>query len=359
MQTVVITKKTNKDLKNIEIKMNKMLNKMNNLFNKQFKAMEDQILEIEDKIDEIEQKLWPDYFYIEAVNDNTIVRPEIEGTGYLKYTKTPDNDSSWTDIGSLEDINLNADEKVYFHGNLTPAQESGGGDTYAVKFHATDYIRCGGNVYYIADEDGKLTKSYQCAHLFDGCDYLMNAPELPATTLTNNCYDSMFKDALYGLGLSFTPPALPATTLADFCYSQMFSGTHLASVPELPATTLARYCYYYMFAGTSITTAPELPATTLAQYCYCGMFSNTGITTAPELPALTLVPNCYDETFKGCQYLNYIKCLATTMTDPMASYTYEWLQGVAATGTFVKNAEVTHWTTGESGIPVGWTIINA
>ena len=41
----------------------------------------------------------------------------------------------------------------------------------------------------------------------------------------------------------------------------------------LPATTLTDYCYQYMFYGcSSLTTAPELPATTLANYCYQCMF---------------------------------------------------------------------------------------
>ena len=302
-ESIYINKKRNKDLKNIEVKMNKMFIKMNNLLIEQFKFIEDQISGIETEINKIEEKLWPDYFYIEAVNDNTIVRPEIEGTGYLKYTKTPDDDSSWTNIGSLEDINLNAAEKVYFHGDLTPAQESGGGRTYAVIFHATNNIRCGGNVYYVADNDGKLTKSYQCAHMFEDNTYLLNAPELPATTLTTYCYDSMFYNCT---GLT-TAPELPATTLADHCYNQMFTGC------------------------TSLTTAPELPATTLADYCYVSMFN-------------------------ACSSLNYVKCLATDMTanDCIAN----WLTDTASTGTFVKDANTT-WPSGGSGIPTGWTIINA
>src|SRR5574344_2006953 len=56
----------------------------------------------------------------------------------------------------------------------------------------------------------------------------------------------------------------------------MFNGcTSLTTAPELPATTLAEQCYSYMFNGcTALTTAPELPATTLANYCYQSMFKN-------------------------------------------------------------------------------------
>jgi len=43
---------------------------------------------------------------------------------------------------------------------------------------------------------------------------------------------------------------LPATTLTERCYDSMFNGcTSLTSAPELPATTLAGSCYEYMFDG--------------------------------------------------------------------------------------------------------------
>ena len=59
-----------------------------------------------------------------------------------------------------------------------------------------------------------------------------------------------------------------------YCYHGMFSScASLVQAPELPATTLAEYCYQGMFRGcTSLTQAPELPATTLANTCYYIMF---------------------------------------------------------------------------------------
>lgn len=63
------------------------------------------------------------------------------------------------------------------------------------------------------------------------------------------------------------------TQNARFCC--LFGGCRvLTSAPELPATTLADYCYNGMFVGcTSLTSAPELPATTLAENCYYSMFN--------------------------------------------------------------------------------------
>ena len=114
----------------------------------------------------------------------------------------------------------------------------------------------------------------------------------------------------------------------------MFRGcTNLTTASELPATILASYCYQYMFYGcTSLTTAPDLPATTLANYCYSYMFN-------------------------GCKKLNSLTCIATDIS--ATNCTYNWVSGVASSGTFIKAKTITSWTTGASGIPRGWTVQNA
>ena len=101
----------------------------------------------------------------------------------------------------------------------------------------------------------------------------------------------------------------------------------------LPATQLARGCYESMFYGcTHLTTAPKLPAKTLANYCYYSMFN-------------------------GCTNLNSVTCLATNIS--AEGCTTDWLDGVAATGTFTKALSMTSWTTdSSSGIPSGWTSKN-
>ena len=83
----------------------------------------------------------------------------------------------------------------------------------------------------------------------------------------------------------------------------------------------------------------------------------TNLTTAPVLPATTLVQSCYSSMFRGCTSLNYIK--ATFTTTPSSTYTSNWVNGVSATGTFVKNSAATWTTTGNNGIPTGWTVETA
>ena len=191
--------------------------------------------------------------------------------------------------------------------------------------------------------------------IFSGCTSLTTAPELPATTLAPGCYGYMFSDCT---SLS-TAPELPATTLADNCYNGMFSGcTSLTTTPTLPTTTLASSCYSSMFSGcSSLTAAPELHATTLVDSCYSAMFLGcTSLTTAPELPAATLANSCYERMFYRCTSLNSITMLATNIsaTDCMTN----WVEGVAATGTFVKAPSMTSLPTGVNGIPTGWTVLD-
>ena len=215
-------------------------------------------------------------------------------------------------------------------------------------------------------------------NMFGGCTALTTAPALQTESLANECYEEMFSGCT---GLT-TAPNLPAKTAAEYCYYYMFEDcTALATAPVLSATTMASHCYYAMFKGcTSLTTAPDLPATTLASYCYANMFLNcTGLTTAPTtLPATTLVANCYRSMFDGCtelttapvlpaatlQYycyawmfdgctkLNSVTCLATNISAD--DCTYNWLNGVAASGTFTANNAGVGWSEGASGIPSGW-----
>jgi len=61
--------------------------------------------------------------------------------------------------------------------------------------------------------------------------------------------------------------------------------------------------------------------------------------------------------FDGCTSLNYIKCLATNISS--SSCLNNWVNNVSSTGTFVKNASMSSWSTGSSGIPTDWTVQDA
>ena len=147
----------------------------------------------------------------------------------------------------------------------------------------------------------------------------------------------------------------------EYCYYQMFNNyfegyvTALTQAPELPATSLTDYCYASMFYGcTSLTQAPELLATSLANGCYSSMFKNcTSLIQAPELPATTLADYCYESMFYGCTNLNNINVSFTAWNPSDA--TLDWVSNVSSSGIFTCSADLPDTPRDGSHIPSGWT----
>ena len=254
---------------------------------------------------------WQNYSLALAINpkDNMIGKITLANKGDKVYIKADLNTiPSTSHYTHLTVLNSSANTKIRARGNIASLNK-GTDDAYKTN-------------YLTADDHGYL-------NLFLDCASLIQAPELPATTLMDNCYDSMFFNCT---SLSM-PPSLPATELSGACYANMFRGcTSLVNAPALPAKTLSSLCYYNMFGGcTSLVQAPELLASTLTNYSYAYMFEN-------------------------CTSLNYIKCLATNRSAEKC--TLDWVKGVTSTGNFYKSSSAT-WVTGISGIPTGWTSHNA
>lgn len=151
--------------------------------------------------------------------------------------------------------------------------------------------------------------------------------------------------------------ALPSGSSYNFC--SLFDGSNVVSAEHLilPAMTLRPHCYRALFANCPLlTTPPVLSATTLVDSCYRYMFNmDVSMTTTPELPALVVPESAYYGLFNGCSSVNYIKCLARDISAHYA--TQNWVQGVANSGTFVKDVNMTDWKVNNiHGIPTGWTV---
>ena len=323
-----------------------------------------------------------DYLTFTASEPSTFKFVEAGSGNSLEYSL--DNGTTWTSLASdTASPTVNTDGKIIWRGQRTSPSSTGIGT-----FSSTGSFVASGNVLSLLNGDNfrnvtTLTDNKVFYRLFKSCGAMTNAENLvlPATTLTANCYQSMFEactglsigpalpattlanncyqDMYYGCTSLTTAPALPATTLAIGCYQSMFNGgcTSLTTPPALPATILATNCYQSMFRKSGLTTTPALPATTLASSCYQYMFREcTSLTTAPTLSAPTLTDGCYSNMFYGCTSLNYVKCLATDIS--ASSCVFYWLSNVAATGTFIKSESMTNWTSGSSGIPNGWTVQN-
>ena len=292
-----------------------------------------------------------DYLCFTSTGDSTISMTQ-EGTptdiSNGKVIQYKINNSEWQ-TWDLSTITLVDKDKMYVKSDDTIPM----GESYSIYKHfiMNGSISASGNVMSLLNFSDTLP-SFAFLRLFNICKPLKTAPELPATTLGEACYYSMF---YYCTSLVKVPTILPATTLVKSCYSRMFNScTALTTTPELPATTLAESCYASMFYNCqSLVTAPALPATTLAPYCYDSMFRQCyELTTTPELPATTLTERCYQLMFERCKKLNYVKAMFTSIAYASLA---SWLEGVPATGTFVKNANAT-WTNADAGIPSGWTV---
>lgn len=212
---------------------------------------------------------------LEALGTGTIVvsRPQ----GGLQYSK---NGGDKTAVTHNAAIDVAIGDKVSFYGNCTKIFL--GGINGGTKFNSgTADVKVYGNIMSLLDATGfatatTLTADYAFMELFQDYSHLIDAGDLqlPATTITNNCYKCMFENCP---NLTTAPKKLPAMELKSECYNQMFWGC------------------------TSLTKTPELPATTLEAYCYYKMFKNcTGLTTAYVKAAYTVGDNECFEMFYGC-----------------------------------------------------------
>ena len=98
-----------------------------------------------------------------------------------------------------------------------------------------------GNIMSLIYEDdfadkNALLEGHSFGNLFEAND-IVSAENLvlPATTLTQNCYDSMFLECM----ALTTGPTLPATTLTSGCYNSMFAGCGGLNFVKMLATDIS------------------------------------------------------------------------------------------------------------------------
>ena len=274
---------------------------------------------------------------LEAIEDGTIHVTFDDGldlTNPITYTKNGvEYPGGTTDFS----ITVAAGDIVTFHSTNAALGKLVGYSYKHPNIKPTNRCYIYGNIMSMIDDAGDFATDkiigdkYALYALFSGANKLENDPA---------------KDIL-----------LPATTLTDYCYNDLFSGcSALTKAPALPATVLKLRCYEQMFwECTSLTEASVMSATTVASYCCQDMFHGcTNLVKAPELLAETLADKCYNGLFWGCSSLKYVKCKATNNIGN--DYMNGWLDGVSATGTLVVASGTTWAVPGTNGIPSGWTV---
>ena len=304
-----------------------------------------------------------EHFYVQNITNSTetVVAKidETYGSAYTRFLFVSDDAENWTLLGKITtsgvsfSLSPNAKKYVCFGAwNNRPHTGYPNSNGSGRSINLLGFSKVGGDICSInvADYETRTTypsnANYGYCELFNGNTNLIDASEL--LLRHDVVYKGMFMNTFFNCTSLVSAPDLPATTIAEECYSGMFRYcTSLVNIPTiLPATTLAQSCYSFMFIGcSSLRIAPILPAPVLVNYCYNSMFSSV---TSPSS-------------------LTYVKCLATSGFDTTGCTDY-WLDSCPLNGTFVKAAgtnwhiDTTYSQAGgyyyfTKGIPSLWTVV--
>ena len=258
------------------------------------------------------------YLTFTAEVDSALFLMKNDGGNNPDVRYSMDGGETWSVLHAMDTIVLKKkNDKVLLRGNNPDGFSRSNFEI--TRFEIYSPIAASGSVMSLLDNTGESKTipepaSYCFTNLFILSEGLTQAPELPATSLSEYCYSSMFA---YCPNLR-QAPELPATTLAEYCYLQMFNGcAGLTQIPTLSATTLAEKCYMGMFQDCKgLTQVPDFPKIKLAVGCYLGMFQGcTSLTQAPALPSTGMEIECYAGMFQGCTSLTQAPALPSTELD--------------------------------------------
>lgn len=227
-----------------------------------------------------------------AQANNTKFALVQKGTGTTLKLEININSTGWTpyDIGTpIILTNKNDYVEMRNQGLQHPTNYSTSNYNVFEKYNwnsesGTANLIVSGNLMYLFDKTGekKDMPPYGFCNLFYGGStaLLFKDIQLPATTLAEGCYYTMFKQG-YNSSRKGVLPKLPALRMATLCYANMFADW-AGENPEpdmIAATTLANSCFSGMFvAAYGITKAPRLPQVSTAPAgAFSAMFQSTNL----------------------------------------------------------------------------------
>ena len=214
-----------------------------------------------DKIDGGKAEEYIPYVTFTAAGEQTF---KMKGYGGYTISKLEYsvNFGEWTEVKANEGVTFGGQNGgLRLRGKNVNGTASASAYSYSTITFTKDDVKvaCTGDIRTLLDwENYKTVNTGEARfyHLFENCTALTSAPELPAKTLANYCYNEMFANC----SSLEVAPELPAKELKDACYNEMFANcTSLTSAPELKATELVGDCYYSMFYGcTKLSTVTML-----------------------------------------------------------------------------------------------------
>lgn len=153
-------------------------------------------------------------------------------------------------------------------------------------------------------------------------------------------------------------PDLPSTTLINECYSQMFRGSGIEKCPKISATSFKGYSCQQMFYGcNNLTETPTFaPSITIEGRSFKNAFERCINLQRADLSSISTI---YYESLQGafdyCQKLKYVK-VSFTDWDSNENATDGWLSSVSANGVFDCPSTLDTTTRDASHVPSGWTV---
>lgn len=195
--------------------------------------------------------------------------PFWDGGMQVKTDNSISNWHSW----SGEDVqagNVAGEYILYFRGignTRVSARPFGGGYGLSSFVISGSDVACSGNIETLLDYftvyngEHPVMDAGAFFSLFQNNTALITPPELPATTLANDCYNEMF----FGCSSLSKLPSLPAVEMQDSCYYRMFDGCSSIKL-SMEQTDTYKNAYRIPASGTG----------TYASAWNNDMFANTG-----------------------------------------------------------------------------------
>lgn len=254
-------------------------------------------------------------FYVEDVSGsaNTLSISHPAGVGYdLTIQKSTDG-KTWSTMGTTSSTAITA--TVPANGRL--------------------YLRCNANAWTSSSVNGN---QISCSGNFNVGGNIL----------------SLF----YGTSFTGEETSLPSNSGYEMAF--MFNGVNtLISAQDLiiPVTALNTWSCNKMFSySRNLTYPPDMSSiTTLSQgSCYCMFQGCSKLTVTPVLNAAVIPQYAYKQMFDDCSLLSTVYCYATDISANQCIY--QWMNGVAASGTFNRSSNCYKWIAGINGIPNGWNV---
>ena len=345
------------------------------------------------------------------ISAGTLTVMEFYGYPEELYYST-DNGLTWTKVEEYPlELDVEVGDKIMFKG--VPGSYSSGYGEGEVRFGGTAYHYIEGNIMSLMNfaEDFKIPSEYEeeevsyyrgcfntlfaydetlisaanlglpnavaqgCyEYMFDGCIRMTAAPDLPCMNLydeTKDIYDMghEYCGMFYGCTSLTVAPVLPSETVTENGYSSMFYGCSALTTPPpsiggVNGSIYEEGCRDMFLGCTSLVTAPNLPIHNFvgtSEYSseghYSNMFNECTSLTGVTIGATDMLPdNMANGMFMGCSSLSYID--VSNVNDVSSNAVHDWVNGVAASGTFVKKANMQgSWP--EGSIPENWTVEEA